>query len=208
MNKLKSRLKKRDSIIVNISILLIAIIGIVLAYNFPDSALNIVQLKARNSQDSGIHSSAKMIEFKGESFIPDSQIHSDDITRAAAIIDAVRLYSQYQSQQEAEIVPVTSDTTRLEFKWGQMTLLVKSVKTRGLLATQEIRLQMTTNNDPNQINLWVVNNKKFAYSNLKESEILTTLSDQIILNGAKLTGGSRIGRSIWQEKIYFPELID
>ena len=53
---------------------------------------------------------------------------------------------------------------------------------------------------------WIVSNKKLIDSNVQDSLQLITLSDLLSHNGAKLVGGKRLGRSIWQETIQFPKL--
>lgn len=91
---------------------------------------------------------------------------------------------------------------------GELAISEKSVGRKGLLTNEEIMVSSQSSDSSDQVDIWVVNNKRLTYSNVSNSIILSTLSEQLLLNGAKFSGGKRIGRSIWQENISFPESLD
>ena len=114
MKNSKVRLMKRKSFIVKFAIITTIIIVIVLAYNFPESMINIIQLQARSGQEYDISQSVEMIELKGESYISDSQLHSDEMTRAAAIVDAISRGDCAAAEAAARLHIAHAHKTRLQ----------------------------------------------------------------------------------------------
>ena len=113
---------KKNGIIVKIAILSAIVTIVALSYYFPDSMLNIIQLRAQSDLDIDASSLLKMIEIKGESYIQESQTHSDAPIRAAAIVDAIRLYSRYQSLKSDTFV-TNGVGNELDWVWGDYTCL-------------------------------------------------------------------------------------
>lgn len=130
MKNSKVRLMKRKSFIVKFAIITTIIIVIVLAYNFPESMINIIQLQARSGQEYDISQSVEMIELKGESYISDSQLHSDEMTRAAAIVDAIRLYGHYELQKTGD-AKMSTDTSYTDYQWGNSLYLKNQLAERA-----------------------------------------------------------------------------
>ncbi len=191
--------------VVGKSVIVITLISvIVLAYNFPDSMINIIIPQAGNSQDSDGLQSNKMIEITGESFISDAQIHIDDATRTTAIVDAIRLYAHYQLRNNTAVT-VSTDTSKIDWQWGGIKVSAKSISSQGLLTNEETTVSCENPDNLNNLQTWTVYNRRTIQTDVKTSEILSALSKQLLMNGVKLHGGKRLGRSTWQEKIYFPE---
>jgi hypothetical protein len=200
LNPLKVQNTTKNSVIVKFAIIMAVIVITTLAYYFPAGMINIIHLRAQTRMVADGSSAVKMIEIKGESCFRKAQIHTDNPTRTAAIIDAIRLYHNYIMLKNS--ISINNEEC---WDWGELRLTSKSVANRGLLLNEEIMVTIISEDKSESNNWWMVNNKKLIDSNLQDSLMLQVLSDILTINGAKLYGGKRIGRNIWQETIYFPE---